>query len=90
MAKKETHYPEGWALVVGGSGGIGSHIVLELAQRGVNLCLTYNSNVERAEDIAAQARAHGVEICAVQMALQHADSIAETKAVPTFVARRHV
>ena len=77
MTKKETHYPEGWALVVGGSGGIGSHIVLELAQQGVNLCLTYNSNAERAEDIASQARALGVEVCAAQMTLQDAGSVAE-------------
>ena len=77
MTKKETHYPEGWALVVGGSGGIGSHIVLELARQGVNLCLTYNSNAERAEDIAAHARDHSVEVCTVQMTLQDADSVAK-------------
>lgn len=77
MSKTVMDYPDGWALVVGGSGGIGSHIALELAQNGVNLCLTYNSNVERAEDIAAQARAHGVEVCAVQMALQDAGAVAE-------------
>ena len=70
-----THYPEGWALVVGGSGGIGSHIAQELAGNGINLCITYNSNAERAETVAAQARELGVNASIVQMTLQNAEQI---------------
>ena len=70
MSEERKDYPEGWALVVGGSGGTGSHIALELAAKGVNLCLTYNSNSERAELIAEQARAHGVVVRTVQMNIE--------------------
>ena len=58
-----------------GVAGIGSHIAQELAGNGINLCITYNANAERAETVAAQARELGVNASIVQMTLQNAEQI---------------
>jgi NAD(P)-dependent dehydrogenase (short-subunit alcohol dehydrogenase family) len=42
-------YPDGFALVIGGSGGVGSAICRELVNNDVPVVLTYNSNRARAE-----------------------------------------
>ena len=44
----------GVALVVGGSGGIGSEICRLFAEKGSNVAFTYKSNVEKAEVIAGE------------------------------------
>lgn len=53
-------YGEGGALVTGGSGGIGSAVVRELARAGVPVGFTYRSGGEKAEaivlELGAQAR----------------------------------
>jgi len=49
------------AIVTGGSRGLGSAICEHLAQEGANILLTYVSNAEKAEDVAAHlARQYGV------------------------------
>jgi NAD(P)-dependent dehydrogenase (short-subunit alcohol dehydrogenase family) len=62
-------FPAGAALVVGGSGGIGSFVALELARAGSDVALTYRSNKAKAEEVAGQIRAlgrqasvHGVDV----------------------------
>ena len=49
----------GAALVVGGSGGLGSVIAVELAARGSNVTLTYRSNAAAAEATAAEVERLG-------------------------------
>jgi len=49
----------GAALVVGGSGGLGSVIAVELAARGSDVALTYRSNAEAAADAAAEVEQLG-------------------------------
>ena len=49
----------GAALVVGGSGGLGSVIAVELATRGSDVALTYHSNAEAAAAAAAQVEQLG-------------------------------
>ena len=49
----------GAALVVGGSGGLGSAIAAELAARGSDVALTFRSNAVSAETAAAEVRRHG-------------------------------
>lgn len=49
------------ALVTGGSRGIGAATVLALARRGFDVALTYRNKAARAESVAAEARALGVD-----------------------------
>ena len=49
----------GAALVVGGSGGLGSAIAVELAARGSDVAVTYRSNSDAAQATAAKVRRLG-------------------------------
>jgi 3-oxoacyl-[acyl-carrier protein] reductase len=52
-----------WALVTGGSRGIGRAIALELARKhGLNILLNYASNKDAAEATAAELKEIGVEV----------------------------
>jgi len=52
-------FPEGVALVVGGSGGIGSAIARGLGNAGARLALTYRHNADAAEQIATEIQNAG-------------------------------
>src|SRR5690606_22331793 len=52
-------FPEGVALVVGASGGVGRAIALGLGRAGADLALTYRSQREAAEQLADELRALG-------------------------------
>ena len=52
-------FDEGVALIVGGSGGIGSEIARALAEAGSDIAVTYRGNVTAAEDVAAEVRVLG-------------------------------
>ncbi|KNG80967.1 gluconate 5-dehydrogenase [Aspergillus nomiae NRRL 13137] len=54
------------AIVTGGSRGIGKGIAFELARRGANILLTYNSSRQQAEEVASQIRTVGVDAIAVE------------------------
>lgn len=60
------------ALVTGGSRGIGRDISIKLAQKGVDILLTYHSNKEEAENTVAAITALGRK--AVALALNTTDS----------------
>ncbi len=52
-------FPQGVALVVGGSGGVGQAIALELAAQGSAVAITYRNNEARALDVVAAIQAKG-------------------------------
>jgi NAD(P)-dependent dehydrogenase (short-subunit alcohol dehydrogenase family) len=52
-------FPAGAALVVGGSGGIGSAIARGFAEAGVPLAITYRHNREAADRLATEVRDRG-------------------------------
>lgn len=52
-------FPEGRALVVGGSGGVGAEICRVLARDGCDVALTYHRNEARAEAAAEAVRGEG-------------------------------
>jgi NAD(P)-dependent dehydrogenase (short-subunit alcohol dehydrogenase family) len=70
-------FPKGVALVVGGSGGIGSAVARGFAERGVSLAITYRKNEATAEEVAEDIRAGG-GICSVHgLSLGDLESVAE-------------
>jgi NAD(P)-dependent dehydrogenase (short-subunit alcohol dehydrogenase family) len=62
-------FPDGVAVVLGGSGGIGRAIVERLARYGADVALTYRGNRDAAEAAAAAARAHGRAVTVHALAL---------------------
>lgn len=54
------------AIVTGGSRGIGAGIAIELASRGANVLITYQSASTQAEEVATKIRSYGSEALIVQ------------------------
>jgi NAD(P)-dependent dehydrogenase (short-subunit alcohol dehydrogenase family) len=68
-------FPQGVALVIGGSGGIGSAIARGFAEAGAAIAITYRRNEEAANEVAAKIR-HGGGSCSVhQVDLADLDSV---------------
>lgn len=55
------------ALVTGGSRGLGKNIALHLAQKGINVILTYNSKKEEALAVVAEIEKTGCKAAALQL-----------------------
>lgn len=55
------------ALVTGGSRGLGKNMALALAQKGIDVILTYNSKQSEADDVVAQIRAIGQKAAALPL-----------------------
>lgn len=72
-------FPTGAALVVGGSGGIGSAICRELARAGSDVALTYRSRAQVAREVAESVRALG------RVASVHPLDVADAAAVSQVV-----
>ena len=68
-------YPEGFALVIGGSGGVGTAICKELVESQVPLLLTYNSNQTRAEAVVSELQAVSTDVACCQVSLQDLTSL---------------
>ncbi|MDR3448593.1 MAG: SDR family oxidoreductase [Alphaproteobacteria bacterium] len=49
-------FPQGVAVVIGGSGGIGKAVSLRLAECGCSVAFSYNRNVKAAEELAAKLK----------------------------------
>ncbi|MDO4269644.1 MAG: 3-oxoacyl-[acyl-carrier-protein] reductase [Eubacteriales bacterium] len=56
----------GFAIVTGGSRGIGAAISEKLAQEGYDLVINCASSVQKAEAVAEKCRAHGVKVTVKQ------------------------
>ena len=50
---------EGWALVAGGSGGLGAACCLALARAGMDVVVGYGRRAEAAETVAEAVRGEG-------------------------------
>lgn len=51
-----------YALITGGSRGLGRAISLKLAKMGIPIIINYQTNKEAAEEVAAQIKAEGVSV----------------------------
>lgn len=77
-------FPKGIALVVGGSGGIGSAVAREFAKRGVPLAITFRRNEAAAQKVAEEIRAaggtcwvHGVSLGDLELVTRCLDALVE-------------
>ena len=68
-------FPHGAALVIGGSGGLGSAIARGFAEKGVALAITYRHNEEAANEVASTIRAGGGACSVHQVDLGDLDSV---------------
>ena len=75
MSHNSNAYPEGFALVIGGSGGVGTAICRELVESQVPLLLTYNSNQARAEALVSELQSVGTDVDCCQVSLQDLASL---------------
>ena len=73
---READFPEGIALVAGGSGGTGQVICQRLAEAGANVAIGYRNNREAAEVAAQEVRAAGAKVELVQFDVTDPQSIA--------------
>lgn len=71
-------YPEGCALVCGGTGRVGQGVVRRMAQTDVPTIFTYRSNKEAADALEAELRAEGLKVWARQMDMEDDASIDAT------------
>ncbi|RKD86005.1 SDR family NAD(P)-dependent oxidoreductase [Mangrovibacterium diazotrophicum] len=55
------------ALVTGGSRGLGRDMAINLAKKGIDVVITYNSNREKADEVIAQVQELGQQAAAFQL-----------------------
>ena len=65
----ETVFPDGAALVIGGSGGVGQAVCREFARAGTDVAVTYNKKRDVAEKLAAELRTLGRKASVHQLAV---------------------
>ncbi len=76
MAKDNALFPQGAALVLGASGGIGSKVAEVLAGDGSDVALVYNRKVEAVEAVAGKAVAAGRKASTHRCDVTDAESVA--------------
>ena len=62
------------ALITGGSRGLGKNMALQLAQKGFDIIITYNSRKDEAEKVTADIEALGRTANAIQLDVSKANS----------------
>ena len=76
-ARVEVCADKKYALVVGGSGGIGRATCIALAKNGFNIAVHYHGNRESAESVKNEVAALGVEVMMVQADIVDHRQVAE-------------
>lgn len=64
------------AIVTGGSRGLGKNAALKLAEKGIAIILTYNSQREDADDVVHEIEKKGVKALALQLNVAESESFA--------------
>ena len=62
------------ALVTGGSRGLGRNMAISLAQKGIDVIITYNSKKDEAEEVVQQIALHGQKGAALQLNVSDSSS----------------
>ena len=68
------------ALVTGGSRGLGKNMALAIVQKGIDVIITYNSNLEEANKVVAQIEQTGQKAAALQL------NTGDAKSFDSFIA----
>ena len=71
----EALFPEGAALIVGGSGGVGQAVCLEFARAGSDVALTYHTKRENADKVAEKIRALKRRVSVHQLKIGNATQV---------------
>lgn len=71
-----SQFPDGVAVVIGGSGGLGRAICLGLAAQGSNVVLSYRSNAAAASELVSTLTDSGVTAAAFQLELSDREQVA--------------
>lgn len=74
-AGDKPHLPEGAAVVIGGSGGVGRAVCARLAEHGADVALTYRANRAAADDALREVEQAGQRAHAGQVDLADAASV---------------
>lgn len=67
MNNNNNEFPQGVALVVGGSGGVGAAVCHRLAEQGAAVALTYNKNRDKAWEVVSGLAETGGQAEAFQL-----------------------
>ena len=70
-------FPDGAALVIGGSGGVGRAVCLEFARAGTDVAITYRTRKTVAEELAADIRSLGRKATVHQLTIGNAPRVSE-------------
>lgn len=62
------------ALVTGGSRGLGRDMALRLADKGINVMITYNQQSSAADEVVSLLQEKGVKAAALQLNVSEASS----------------
>lgn len=76
-------FPDGAALVIGGSGGVGRAVCLEFARAGTDIAITYRTRQTVAEELAADIRSLGRKATVHQLTIGNASRVSEVVAEAT-------
>ena len=68
------------ALVTGGSRGLGKDMALQIANKGLDVIITYNNNKAEAEKVVAEIEAKGKKAVALQLNVEHSNGFEAFKA----------
>ena len=67
------------ALVTGGSRGLGKKMALKIAEKGINVVLTYNHNKEAAENVVREIETKGSKAVTLQLNTENINNLFQFK-----------
>lgn len=63
------------AIVTGGSRGLGKNMATSIAAKGINVIVTYNNNLELANETVLECEKFGVKAASIQLNMSHFSAI---------------
>jgi len=73
--KNQPQFPPGCALVIGGTGGVGTAVCQKLVASGTNVAFTFRQNEDKANELLSDLNRENAEITSLQLDLKNIESI---------------